>query len=507
MSEINLQDFENQIVIRQMQIADFDSLIQTQLNCFPGMQAWKMKQIESQLEIFPEGQIVIEYEGKIVASSSSLILDINLYGRECSWKDFTDNGFIRNHDPNGDTLYGVEIMVDPEYRGMKLARRLYDMRKKLAIENNVKRMVVGGRIPGYSEHAHEMNAREYVDKVVQKILIDPVLTVQIANGFVLKRLIPDYMTKDKESGGYATLLEWSNLDYVPNQQNSLPVKSSGRVCIVQMSTREFASFEEFANVCEFFVDSASEYKSDFIVFPEEITFQLLGLLAFDRPALGLRQLAEFTTRYLEMFTALSVKYNVNIVGGSHLSIENEKLFNIAYLFRRDGTLGKQAKMHIAPNEVRWWGLFAGDQLEVFDTDCGKIAIQIGSDIEFPEASRIAAKKGAEIIFVPFAVEERYADLRIRNCAKARAIENHVYVITAGMVGIIPKMKYFDIRHAQSGVYAPVEISYACSGVQTDCPPNVETVLFEELDLNSLRKSRQSETHVFREKRRDELFPF
>lgn len=62
---------------------------------------------------------------------------------------------------------------------------------------------------------------------------------------------------------------------------------------------------------------------------------------------------------------------------------------------------------------------------MFDTDCGRISIQICYDVEFPELSRIAAKKGAQLIFVPFNTDERMGYLRVRNCAMARCIENHV----------------------------------------------------------------------------------
>ena len=69
------------------------------------------------------------------------------------------------------------------------------------------------------------------------------------------------------------------------------------------------------------------------------------------------------------------------------------IFNLAYLFRRDGTIEKQAKIHATPNERKWWGIAEGNKIHVFDTDCGKIAIQICYDIEFPELARIAVDKG------------------------------------------------------------------------------------------------------------------
>jgi GNAT superfamily N-acetyltransferase len=137
-------------------------------------------------------------------------------------------------------------MVDPSYRGLRLARRLYEARKQLARERNLMRIILGGRIPGYDAHAAAMTAREYVEKVVSKVLVDPVLTTQISNGFTLKRLIPDYLSSDRESRGYATFLEWTNLDYVPNPMLRLTMFAPVRVCAVQMQLRMITGFEEFA---------------------------------------------------------------------------------------------------------------------------------------------------------------------------------------------------------------------------------------------------------------------
>ena len=101
-----------------------------------------------------------------------------------------------------------------------------------------------------------------------------------------------------------------------------------RVCVVQYQMRLVASFQAFAEQCEYFLDVASEYKCDFIVFPEIFTTQLLSLVKADNPAMAMRKLSEFTPSYLELFTRLAVKYNVNIIGGSHFTLEGDDLFNI-----------------------------------------------------------------------------------------------------------------------------------------------------------------------------------
>jgi len=492
MEPIDLKEFEWKTVLRQMTIEDFDSLVEMQQKCFPGMQPWSRAHIESQLKIFPKGQVVIEIDGQIAASSSCLIVrhDPNLAWH--NWKAIADNGYIRNHDPKGDTLYGIELMVHPDFRGLKLARRLYDARKELCREYNLASMIVGGRIPGYHKFAETMSAREYAERVVAKAEYDPVLTAQVSNGFAVTGLIPNYLPSDEDSCGYATFLEWKNLDYRPGAKRRFHnVVELIRLTVVQYEMRAVRSFDEFAQQCDFFMDVASDYKSDFILFPELFTTQLLSCVEPTRPGLAARRLAEFTPDYLEFFSERAIKFNVNVIGGSHFVLENDTLFNISYLFGRDGSIGKQYKIHITPSERKWWGIEPGKKVEVFDTDCGRVAIQICYDIEFPELTRIAANKGADIIFVPFNTDTRHGYMRVRTCAQARCVENEVYTAISGCTGNLPFVENADIHYAQSGIFTPCDAEFARDGVAAECNPNVETVIIHDVDLELLRRHRLS----------------
>jgi len=505
MPRIILEDFETHIQVRPMRIEDFDQLVEMQEASFPGMPLWEKAQIESQIAHFPEGQMVIEYEEDIVASSSSLIVDFDRYSEWHNWKEIADNGYIRNHTPDGDTLYGIEIMVHPDCRGMRLSRRLYDERKRIARENNLARIIIAGRIPGYGKVADQMSAREYVEAVMRKEYYDPVLTAQTANGFVLKGLIPNYLPADVDSRGYATFLEWVNLDHLPPRQRRYRAVHLVRVCAVQYQLRPIESFEDFEQQCEFFVDTASEYKSDFVLFPELISSQLLSFMKPERPGLAARKLAEHTPRYVDMFRDLAIKHNVNIVAGSQFEVEAGRLFNASFLLRRDGTLERQHKLHITPSEKKWWGVEPGNRVEVFQTDCGRVSIQICYDIEFPEVSRIAAGKGADMIFVPFNTDERAGYLRVRTCAQARAIENQIYVAIAGCVGNLPFVENSDIHYAQSGIYTPSDVSFERDGIAGECTPNIETMVISDLDIEGLRRARYSGTVQNWQDRRGDLY--
>ncbi|MBN1606397.1 MAG: GNAT family N-acetyltransferase [Polyangiaceae bacterium] len=497
-----ISDRPRRIVVRPMQPADIPGIQALQRRCFPGLEPWNTKQILSQLERFPVGQVVIEYAGEIVATSSSLIVRGEGFENWHSFDTVAGGGYIANHDPQGDMLYGIDIAVDPAHRGLRLARRLYDARKQVVRDLGLRGMLIAGRIPGYHKHADSMTAEEYSRRVVRKLLKDPVLTAQLANGFAIRSVLPGYLPSDFESRGHAVLMEWLNPDRLPGE-NQAP--RWVRVAAVQYQMRPVSSFEDFAAQCQFFAEAAGEYRADFVVFPERLTNQLQSLVMAERPALTARRLNEFTERYRELFTRMAIKYNVNVIAGSHFTVEDDHLYNAAYLFRRDGTRAKQHKLHITPSERTWWGVSPGDRLEVMETDRGKIAILVCYDIEFPELARVAASRGANILFVPTSTDIRSGYVRVRSCAQARCIENHVYAALSGTVGNLPLVRGADIHYGQACILTPSDVHFARDGVAEVATPNVETMLVHDLDLEVLRRTRQTGTVRPWQDRRTDLY--
>ncbi|MFC4403125.1 GNAT family N-acetyltransferase [Gracilibacillus xinjiangensis] len=505
MSKIELANFEKKIIVRNITSHDFEQIFALQKVCFPNMDPWKREHLESHLRLFPEGQFCVEYDGEIIGTCSSLVINFDEYDDKHTWDDITDGGYITNHNPEGYNLYGIEVMVNPEYRGMKIGKRLYEARKDLARKMNLKSIIIGGRIPNYHKYQNQMSPREYVEEVTNKNIFDPVLTFQIMNGFSVMRINPGYLPDDKASAQFATLMEWNNIDYRPTTKRHFKTSFPVRITVIQYMMKQIESFEEFAKQVEYYVDVAYDFESDFAVFPEIFTTQLMSFLDEKVPSKAIRKLAEYTEDYIELFTDLAVRYNVNIIGGSHFVEEDDHIYNIAYLFRRDGTIEKQYKIHVTPNERKWWGIQPGDMVNIFDTDCGKIAIQICYDIQFPELTRYAVDKGANIIFVPFCTDDRQGYLRVRYCAQARAVENQVYTVIAGTVGNLTQVENMDIQYAQSGIFTPSDFEFARDGIIGECNPNIETVVVGDVDLEILRRQRKSGTVRQLRDRRKDLF--
>ncbi|MDT7855757.1 GNAT family N-acetyltransferase [Rubrivirga sp. S365] len=489
MPEIDLDDFQTTLRVRPLTPADHEAIVRLHDVAFPGMTTWTPEELAEIVAAFPEGQLGVEVDGRLVASSFSLVVDVDEYGAGHVYDDVAGDDLAENHDPDGDSLYGIEVVVDPTYRGMRIGRRLYEERKALVRRLNLKRIVIGGRLPGYHRVSDEMTAQEYVERVQARDLVEPVLTFQLANGFAIKRVVPGYLPDDAESEGYGVMMEWVNLHYAPDPAERTRSTFPVRVAAVQYPVRTIESFDDFARQVEFFVDAAAGYRADFVLFPEIFTLQLLSYLPRARRGAAVRQLAALAPDYLDLFHDLALKYNVNVIGGSTYAEEDDGVYNVAYLFRRDGSIEKQEKLHVTPNERRWWGVRPGSGVRVFDTDRGRVAISICYDVEFPEVARIAAAKGAQILFVPFCTDNRQGYLRVRLCAQARAIENQMYVVTAGVTGLIPDVDNMDVNYAQSGVFTPSDFPFARDGVAAECEPNVEALVIADVDLELTRRNR------------------
>ena len=483
-------DDEHKLVLRTLTVEDYESFREAMDAAYPSLGgSWSRDQFLSQLAIFPEGQICIEDHGRVVAAAISVIVEYDLYGDDHTYDEIGGNGFLTTHDNNGDTLYGIDIFVHPNYRALRLGRRLYEARKALCERLNLRRIVAGGRIPGYREHASTMTPAAYIQQVCNKEIHDPVLSFQLSNGFHVRSLIRNYAPEDRESGATATLLEWINIQYSDNASSLKRQKREVRVGAVQWQMRSAETFKDLMTQVEYFVDTIAGYHADFVLFPEFFNFPLMGQLNQDNPAEAIRDMAAFTEPVREELQRLAVEYNINIIAGSMPEYEDNVLRNVCYLLRRDGSWDRQYKLHITPDEHACWGLTGGDKLAAFDTDVGRIGILICYDVEFPELPRLLAEQGMQILFVPYWTDTKNAYERVRRCAQARAIENECYVVMTGSVGNLPNVENMDIQYSQSAIFTPSDYAFPHDAIAAEATPNTEMSLVADLDLRKLKMMR------------------
>jgi predicted amidohydrolase len=223
--------------------------------------------------------------------------------------------------------------------------------------------------------------------------------------------------------------------------------------------------------------------------------QLLSYLTELSPARAVRRLAQLTPEYEGLFQRLAEENRLYIIAGTHPIVQEGEVFNAAHLFTPNGRVFRQKKVHLTPTEKTLYQLSRGHGFYVYHTEYGRIAILVCYDVEFPEAARVLAEGGAEILFVPSCTDDRQGFCRVRYCAQARAIENQIYVVMTGTVGNQPQVPYMSANYGQAAIMTPSDYFFARDGIAAEGAINQEQMVVSDVDLDLLREQRVSGTVV------------
>ncbi|EQB40029.1 carbon-nitrogen hydrolase [Sulfurimonas hongkongensis] len=481
-----MQEIEN-IELEYLKLEDVKELQEAMVMSYPNLpdSYWTKSQIKTLTEKFPDGQIVIKVNNEIAACALSIIVDYDKFSDHHTYSQITGEYTFSTHNDDGDILYGIDVFVKPEFRGLRLGRRLYDYRKELCEKLNLKGIAFGGRIPNYHKYVDEISPKEYIEKVKRKEIDDPVLNFQISNDFHPSKILKGYLEGDLDSGEFAVLLEWDNIYYERPNKKATTKKKIVRLGLVQWQMRPYSNLDELMQQAEYFLDTVSGYRCDFALFPEFFNAPLMAENNHMSEPDAIRELAKHTQTIVKRFSELSISYNINIITGSMPEMKDGDLYNVGYLCRRDGSIERYEKIHVTPDEERIWGMQGGSNLKTFDTDCGKIGILICYDAEFPELSRLLAEEGMDILFIPFLTDTQNGYSRVRLCSQARAIENECYVALGGSVGNLPNVHNMDMQFAQSAVFTPCDFAFATNGIKAEAIANSEMVLIADVDIDLL----------------------
>ncbi len=199
------------VKVRQARVEDIEGILNVEEEVWPEKLRATKVQFESRIKTFSEGTIVALVDGTIIGVVATEIVDYDFSAPPLTWNEITDNGFIKKtHDPCGDTLYGVDLSVSPF--GIGASNLLMQEIGKLTIRRNLKRGILGARIPRYHKFADKMTAEEYVRNKRGSRPIDPELIFYTRLGLRITRIIPNYI-KDPESCNYGVLLVWNSPFY------------------------------------------------------------------------------------------------------------------------------------------------------------------------------------------------------------------------------------------------------------------------------------------------------
>ncbi|HEY5956857.1 MAG TPA: carbon-nitrogen hydrolase family protein, partial [Polyangiaceae bacterium] len=360
-------------------------------------------------------------------------------------------------------------------------------------------------ILGYVGQAGTMTPEEYVRAVELGEQRDQVLNFQLREGFVVRKVMRNYI-RDPQSMNCATLIEWLNPDYRRRDDST---DKTVRVACVQYQMRQISGFGEFAAHAEYFVDAAHRYHADFVVLPELMSMCLLSQEEYRHlpSRVAMTKLASLEPEYMALMSRLAREYGIHLIAGSHPMKRGEGIQNICPVFFPDGRSVLQSKLHMTPAERQDWGIEGGNQLSIITTAKANVGVLICYDSEFPEPARYLADRGAEILFVPYCTDTRSGYLRVRHCCQARAIENQVYVATAGVIGNLPGVEAMDINYGRAAVFTPCDFEFARDGIQAEADNNVEMLLVTDLDLTRLQCARAAGSVTPRLDRRSDLFEF
>ncbi|AST07177.1 GNAT family N-acetyltransferase [Anoxybacillus flavithermus] len=200
-------------IIRNYEEKDIDALIRIQQESFPppfpSELWWNKEQLMNHITLFPEGALCVEVDGEVVGSMTGLIVNFHPSDADHTWEEITDNGYIRNHNRNGNTLYVVDIGVRPSYRKLGLGKWLMQSMYEVVVQQKLERLLGGSRMPGYHLYASEMTAEQYVHEVIKGKLKDPVITFLLRCGRTPVKVVANYL-EDAQSCNYALLMEWRN---------------------------------------------------------------------------------------------------------------------------------------------------------------------------------------------------------------------------------------------------------------------------------------------------------
>ncbi len=204
------------------------------------------------------------------------------------------------------------------------------------------------------------------------------------------------------------------------------------------------NLEQFSRL----IDEAGAQKADVICLPEGITICGTRMTYADvaEPIPGP------STQFLGQCAARNKTW---IVAGIY-ERDGKSIYNTAILLSRDGKLAGKYRKVCLPREEIDGGITPGHDYPVFDTDFGRVGMMICWDVSYPEVARELSARGAEMILMPIWGGNE-------TLAKARAIENQVYLVASG----------YDFRTA----------IYDKAGEAIAKSPDSTGIIYVDVDLN------------------------
>ncbi len=241
-----------------------------------------------------------------------------------------------------------------------------------------------------------------------------------------------------------------------------------KIAAAQYNIGFFENWQSYEQKIERWVVDATEQGAKVLLFPEYFSMELASLFGKEIYSSLNKQLVAMQilhNDFITLFQYLAGKYHCIIQAGTFPVVVDADIFhNRGYLFMPDGQFDYQDKLMMTRFENEQWLINSGKELKYFDTEYGKIAINICYDSEFPLLARKQVEAGCVLILVPSCTDTLAGYHRVKIGCQARALENQCYVVQSVLVGNAAWSEAVDVNVGAAAIFTPVDRGFPDDGI-------------------------------------------
>ena len=268
-----------------------------------------------------------------------------------------------------------------------------------------------------------------------------------------------------------------------------------RLAAAQYDIGFLKDWDEYAAKIARWTGEAADAGARMLVFPEYFSMELASLFpeaVHKSLSKQLDAMQDLLPGFLELFEGEARRHGLYIAAGSFPVKQPDGGYrNRCFLFRPEGNRDYQDKLQMTRFENEQWYIAAGDEIKTFETEFGRIGINICYDSEFPMIARKQVEAGADLILAPSCTDTLAGYWRVRIGCQARALENQCYVVQSPTVGLAPWSEAVDVNIGAAAVYTPVDYGYPDNGVLAIGDLNRAQWVHADIDLGSIAKVRKT----------------
>jgi predicted amidohydrolase len=260
-----------------------------------------------------------------------------------------------------------------------------------------------------------------------------------------------------------------------------------RIAAARHLVGEPHDFAAFAGGIEAEVSVATEAGAQVVVLPEYLALEAAAMLPAATRGDFARSLAALQVHhadYLALASGLARRHGIDLVAGTFLLDVGGRYRNRAWLAGPDGATAWQDTLVLTGFERASGIIEPGDQLKVFDTAFGRLAIQICYDIEFPLHARNQVEAGARLVLVPSCTDTEAGATRVRVGCQARALENQVHVACAVTAGEAHWSPALDVNTGDAAICTPIDAGFPADGIAARAGAG-QTWAIADIDLDAM----------------------